>query len=82
MILQKQRKEIKSLEVKVQGQRSTTGPRPYESIHMTFQAVGKNIDKEALEEVVALSTEKYCGVYASLIKGVPNVTFGVEVKEE
>ena len=40
---------------------------------------GSGLDKAKIENAVQLSTDKYCGVHASL--SVPSITFSVETHE-
>ena len=79
-ILRKQKQNLSDLNVQVEGQRSPIqGPRPFESIHVKWIAKGSGLDKAKIESAVQISTEKYCGVHASL--SVPNITFSVETQE-
>ena len=78
-ILRKQKQNLSDLNVQVEGQRSTQGARPFESIRMKWVAKGSGLDKAKIESAVQISTEKYCGVHASL--SVPNITFSVETQE-
>lgn len=81
-ILKKQKFELDKLEVEIEGQRSTELPRPYEKIHLTFQATGKNLEKQKVEQAIDLSMEKYCGVHGTVAPGVKKgITFNVELKE-
>jgi len=79
-ILSKQRQNLADLQVQVTGQRSTTGARPFETIHMKWIAKGAGLDKAKIEGAVKLSTEKYCGVHASL--NAHSITYSVEVEND
>jgi uncharacterized OsmC-like protein len=49
---------------------------------MTFVASGKQLDSNKVEQAVQLSTEKYCGVHATLVPGVAKgITWNVEIKD-
>jgi len=74
----KQKQVLKDLSIQVEGQRSKEGARPYEIIHMKWIAKGTGLNKEKLEQAVKLSTEKYCGVHATM-SAVPNITFEVVI---
>ena len=81
-ILEKQRKQLEQLRVTVDGQRSgdVNGPRPLETIHMTFIAKGKGVSQKDLSFAVNLSTEKYCGVHATLCK-CANISWEAKIEE-
>ncbi|KAI8851197.1 OsmC/Ohr family [Chytridium lagenaria] len=79
-ILKKQRQAVEGVQIKVEGQRTTDHPRPFDKIHATFEVSGSNLDPVKVQRAVDLSIEKYCGVHASLTHGVP-VTWGSEVVE-
>lgn len=79
-ILKKQRVELTDLVVDVNGERGEEYPRPYEKIHMHFVATGHNLDSSKVERAITLSTEKYCGVHATL-RGVAQITWDYEIRE-
>ncbi len=78
MIMEKQRKPLESLEVVLEGERGKEGARPFEKINMKFLAKGKDIDLAQLQRAADLSTEKYCGVHATL-SGIAKITHTVEI---
>lgn len=66
LILKKQRQEIISFEVEVEGEREKTGDYSlYRDIVLHFIMSG-NIDEAKAEKAVALSLEKYCSVAKTL----------------
>eukprot|EP01012_Entosiphon_sulcatum_P022199 TRINITY_DN2711_c0_g1_i1.p1 TRINITY_DN2711_c0_g1~~TRINITY_DN2711_c0_g1_i1.p1 ORF type:complete len:170 (+),score=19.96 TRINITY_DN2711_c0_g1_i1:111-620(+) len=77
VILAKQRTPLESLNVDVEGQRGTEGARPWKTIHMHFRLAG-NVPLDKAEKAVQMSTERYCGVHATL-EGVAKITYSVEV---
>lgn len=79
-ILKKQRVDLQDLYVEVEGQRGEEYPRPYEKISMHFVATGHNLDASKVERAITLSTEKYCGVHATL-RGVAQITWDLEIRE-
>ncbi|KAJ3416055.1 hypothetical protein HDV05_003414 [Chytridiales sp. JEL 0842] len=80
-ILKKQRQEVESVRIKIEGQRAKEMPRPFENMHTTFVVTGKGLDSVKVDRAVQLSIEKYCGVHATLEHGVGKITWGVEVME-
>ncbi len=69
-ILEKQRQEIKSLRVEIDGdkQKMDTGYSEYKSIHMHFILSG-NLDENKVKRALDLSITKYCSVSKALEKG-------------
>jgi len=65
-VLKKQRQEIKSYKIEVDGTR-TDGPaaKPFESIHVTIYLEGDIAEAKA-QRAAALSFEKYCSVSLTL----------------
>ena len=49
-------------------------------MHITYEFWGKDLPMDKLEKAVSLSDEKYCGVSATLKKGIP-VTHEIVVHE-
>jgi putative redox protein len=79
-ILRKQKQELDSIEVKVNGDRDPVGVEGY-SLFKTIQVhfiVKGNIDKDKVERAVALSMEKYCSVTKTL-EPTAKITYKVSV---
>lgn len=77
-ILEKMRVEIQDLDIKVEGEVTEEHPKHFTSMHITYEFWGNDLPLEKLEKAVALSDEKYCGVSATLKKGIP-VTHSIVV---
>ncbi|KAJ3204524.1 hypothetical protein HDU67_009452 [Dinochytrium kinnereticum] len=77
-ILKKQRQAVEGVHIRVEGQRTTEHPRPFDKIHATFEVSGSKLDAGKVQRAVELAIEKYCGVHASLSHGVP-ITWGSDV---
>ncbi|MFT4669325.1 MAG: putative redox protein [Ulvibacter sp.] len=75
-VLKKQRQEIKSYKIEVEGNR-TDGPaaKPFESIHVTIYLEGDIAEAKA-QRAAALSFEKYCSVSLTLTSCV-DVTYQI-----
>jgi putative redox protein len=67
IILQKKREPMTALEVIAQAERAPLPPRIYTVIKLTYRVKG-NVTREAVEDAVRLSDEKYCSVSAMLAK--------------
>ncbi len=78
-ILQKQRQPLADLEIEIQGQRAEALPRPWETIHMHYIAIGDGLDPHKVERAINLSVEKYCGAHATLA-GVAKITHDFEIR--
>lgn len=80
-ILKKQRQEIVSYKIDVEGTRKDTGDaKPFEAIHVTIHLEGP-IAPEKAKRAAALSFEKYCSVSLTLAGCVP-VTYHIVLNGE
>jgi|TARA_R110002110_G_scaffold375640_2_gene585388 putative redox protein len=75
-VLKKQRQEIKSYKIEVEGNR-VDGPaaKPFKSIHVTIYLEGDIAEAKA-QRAAALSFEKYCSVSLTLT-GCVDVTYQI-----
>ncbi|MEI6274747.1 MAG: OsmC family protein [Prolixibacteraceae bacterium] len=80
-ILEKMRVEIADLKIKVDGDVTEEHPKHFTSMHITYEFWGNELPIDKLEKAVSLSDEKYCGVAATLKKGIP-VTHSIVVHEK
>lgn len=77
-ILKKQKQEIESFEMTVEGEREKDAvPSPFTSIHIIYNLKGK-IDKEKAQRAADLSIEKYCSVSKMLEKSA-KITYEVKI---
>ncbi len=65
-ILNKQKQDLRQLNVTAESIQDETPPWRFRKIHIHFQVVGKGIDPEKVHKAIQLSEEKYCSVYATL----------------
>lgn len=79
-ILAKMRVELADLNVKVDGDLTEEHPKQFTSMHITYEFWGNELPMDKLEKAVSLSDERYCGVSATLKKGIP-VTHSIVVHE-
>jgi len=76
MILKKQRQEITSYKMEVEGQRKEVrDAKPFEAIHVTLYLEGK-IDEAKAVRAAQLSFEKYCSVSITLEASV-EITYSI-----
>lgn len=79
-ILNKMRVEILDLNIKVEGEVTEEHPKHFSSMHITYEFWGNDLPVDKLEKAVSMSDEKYCGVSATLKKGIP-VTHAIIVHQ-
>jgi putative redox protein len=65
-ILRKQRQDIRGLEVLVAAEQQDDPPWPFTRIVLTYRVSGADLRREAVEKAVALSSDRYCSVKATL----------------
>ena len=77
-ILKKQRQEITSYKMEVEGQRKEIREaKPFEAIHVTLHLEGK-IDEAKAVRAAKLSFEKYCSVSITMEASV-KITYSIEL---
>ena len=77
-ILKKQKQEIESFEMTVNGDREKGAvPSPFTAIHIIYHIKGK-VDKDKAQRAADLSIEKYCSVSKMLEKSA-KITYEVKV---
>lgn len=77
-ILRKQREEITSLDVTVEGHQEPTPPWAYERVVLHFRIAGAGLAPAVLQRVVRLSCVRYCSVLATM-RGVSGLEATVEL---
>jgi putative redox protein len=65
-ILKKKRQAITNVQVQVTGHQPDTYPKPFYTVEIAFTVKGDNVDPQAVERAIELSTEKYCIVGQTL----------------
>ena len=78
-ILEKMRVEVKSLNVKVEGELTEEHPRRFTKMHITYEIEGDDLPMDKVRKAVTLSEDRYCGVSA-VYKEVMEVTSEIIVK--
>ncbi|NBC81989.1 MAG: OsmC family peroxiredoxin [Bacteroidetes bacterium] len=79
-ILKKMRVEPTYFNVKVEADMVDEHPRKYTTMHVTYEFRGENLPMDKLEKAVSLSTERYCGVSATLEQAV-KLTHEIKILE-
>ena len=79
LIMQKQKQDLKELEVLISGeQHAGEFPHYFTRFNIKYVARGKNVSEEALKKAIQLSDEKYCSVGATL-KGKAEIVTSYEI---
>ena len=80
-ILRKKRQQVSGLNVVVQGIRAEQHPKIYTQFDVLYRVRGHNVDPQAVERSIELSTTRYCPVIGMLGR-VAEVTTRYEIEEE
>ncbi|MFN8206801.1 MAG: OsmC family protein [Bacteroidales bacterium] len=70
-ILKKMKSDISTFKMHVEAEIAEEHPKKFTGITLTYEIAGKDVKPENVKKAVALSIERYCGVYATLILALP-----------
>lgn len=70
-ILEKQKQEIKGIDVELTADQPAEYPKPFKSIEIRYIVRGKNIDPQKVARAIELSEQKYCTVGLTLQQKTP-----------
>lgn len=65
-ILNKMQMPFDRFSITVAGETGNAHPKVYETVHVVYSFWGDSLDEVKIRKAVDLSTEKYCGVIATL----------------
>lgn len=68
MMLQKQKQDIKDVQIEISSERAEDIPKVYTKIHVHFKVIGTDLNPKKVEKAVNLSAQKYCSVSKMLEK--------------
>ena len=78
-ILKKRKQKLKSLKIKLSGERPEHGlPKPWTAIHIKYILSGDALETRFVEEAIKDSTDKFCNVGATL-SGTAKITHSYEI---
>lgn len=77
-ILQKQRQDIKDMQVEVEGERREEVPNIFTKIHISFLLKGE-IDELKAHKAAELAVKKYCSVHDMLAAGGVDITYSIKI---
>ena len=72
-ILRKKRQDVTAFNVVVHADRAESHPKIFTQVQVEYTIEGREIDPQAVERAIQLSTIKYCPAQAMLEKTVPIV---------
>jgi putative redox protein len=79
-ILRKQRQDVATIDVSVDGDQQPDPPWTFRRVELRFAIRGRNLDCERVERAVALSVERYCSVLSTIREAAP-ITYTTTVEE-
>lgn len=65
-IFQKQKQQVTSFRVYVEGEQQDTAPWRFTGINIRYRLTGHNLNEAFIRRAIELSQTKYCSVYATL----------------
>ncbi len=80
-VLKKKRQQVTSYRLEITATRRDEHPRSYKRIEVKHVVRGRGISEKAVAQAVQLSTDKYCGVIASL-RPTAEIVATWEIQEE
>ena len=80
-IMQRQRQQITSVEVKVTGTKRKELPHYFEAIDVHYLVRGRNISESALKRAIELSEQTYCSVRA-IFRPEVKLAYSYEIAQE
>jgi len=78
-ILKKKRQLPDAMEIRVEGIQDPDPPWTFRKIHMRYLFRGTQLQRQAVEQAVRLSEEKYCSV-AATIRATAEITSAIEIQ--
>jgi putative redox protein len=65
-ILEKKRKKLTSLRIRVEADQNENYPKPFHTFRVHYTAVGEGLDEKSLAQAIELSEGKFCVVSQTL----------------
>jgi len=79
-ILEKKRQQVTAFEVVLHGERSEEHPKVFTKVNVEYVVTGHNLERQAVERAVELSSTKYCSVMATVRK-TAEINITITIKE-
>ncbi|MCU1339320.1 MAG: OsmC family protein [Bryobacterales bacterium] len=80
-VLRKKREQVTAYRVEVRAERREEHPRSYRRFELRHIVRGKGISEKAVAHAIELSTEKYCGV-AATVRPTAEIVTSFEIEQE
>jgi putative redox protein len=80
-ILRKKREQVTAYKIEVRSERREEHPRSFRRFEVRHIVRGKGISEKAVEHAVQLSTDKYCGV-AATVRPTAEIITSFEIQQE
>jgi putative redox protein len=80
-VLRKKREHVTAYKVEVRAERREEHPRSFRRFEVRHILRGKGISEKAVQHAVQLSTDKYCGV-AATVRPTAEIVTSYEIQEE
>jgi putative redox protein len=80
-VLRKKREQVTAYKVEVRAERREEHPRSFRRFEVRHIVRGKGISEKAVQQAVQLSTDKYCGV-AATVRPTAEVVTSYEIQED
>ena len=80
-VLRKKREQVTAYKVEVRAERREEHPRSFRRFEVRHIVRGKGISEKAVAQAIQLSTDKYCGV-AATVRPAAEIVTSYEIQEE
>jgi len=80
-VLRKKREKVTSYRIEIRGERREEHPRSFRRFEVRHIVKGKGVSEKAVAQAVQLSTEKYCGVAATM-RPTAEIITSYEIQED
>jgi putative redox protein len=80
-VLQKKREKVTGYKLEIRAERREEHPRSFKKFEVKHIVRGKGISEKAVAQAIQLSTDKYCGVAATL-RPTAEIVTSYEIQEE
>jgi len=80
-VLHKKREQVTSYRIEVRYERREEHPRSFRRFEVKHIVRGKGISEKAVAQAIQLSTDKYCGV-AATVRPTAEIVTSYEIQEE
>ena len=80
-VLRKKREQVTAYKVEVRSERREEHPRSFRRFEVRHILRGKGISEKAVQHAVQLSTDKFCGV-AATVRPTAEIVTSYEIQEE